>query len=53
MTTPSFIETGINNQKTLASANEEAAFRSATILKTSFGYIETGPWLKEEELCEL
>ena len=27
------------------SANEEAAFRSATISKTSFGYIETGPQL--------
>ena len=26
------------------SANEDAAFRSATISKTSFGYIETGPW---------
>ena len=26
------------------SANEEAAFRSTTISKMSFGYIETGPW---------
>ena len=39
-----------NNQQTYLqrrlwehSANEEAAFRSATISKTSFGYFETGP----------